>query len=129
MPSLSTIYKQIEREGARWGLFPVWRGDRVGVAQKVPVLDAMPGGVVVPRDDLQVITSLGEDSPMDAWSAILRLRVRRHERAFEKLVSEQRAAKRAAAQAVIDENKAEIKAYYTRRMLGPRIFSLPGLAR
>lgn len=129
MPSLSTIFRQIEREGARWGLVPVMRGDRVGIAQRVPEIEGAAGSLVVPRMGLHVITSLGEDAPMDAFSAILRSRVKRHERDFAKVCAEQRNARRALLQRDIDEEKADIKAHYKRRLSAPRIWSLPGLAR
>lgn len=129
MPSLSTIYKQIEREGARWGLVPVMRGDRVGVAQLVHEIEGAAGSLVVPRMGMQVITSLGEDAPMDAFSAILRSRVTRHARDFAKVCAEQREARRALLQRDIDEEKADIAAHYKRRQLAPRIWSMPGFAR
>lgn len=129
MPSLSTIFRQIEREGARWGLVPVMRGDRVGIAQQVPEIEGAAGSLVVPRMGLQVITSLGEDAPMDAFSAILRSRVKRHERDFAKVCAEQRRARHAILQRDIDEEKADIASHYKRRLSAPRIWSLPGLAR
>lgn len=129
MPSLSTIFRQIEREGARWGLVPVMRGDRVGVAELIPTIEGAAGSLVVPRMEPRVITSLGEDAPMDAFSAILRSRVRRHEKAFAAVCDEQRRARHAIMQRDIDEEKADIKAHYKRRLLAPRIWSMPGLAR
>jgi hypothetical protein len=129
VPSLSTIFRQIEREGARWGLVPVMRGDRVAVAQLVPELQGAAGSLVVPVMGHQVITSLGEDAPMDAFSAILRSRVTRHARAFAAVCAEQRKARQALLQRGLDEERADIKAHYKRRLLAPRIWSMPGLAR
>lgn len=129
MPSLSTIYRQVEREGARWGLVPIMRGDRVGVAQLVPEVEGAKGSLVVPTMGRQIVTSLGEDAPMDAFSAILRSRVTRHARAFAAICAEQRAARQALLQREIDEEKADIAAHYKRRLLSPRIWSMPGLAR
>lgn len=87
MPSLATIFRQVEREGARWGLVPVMRGNRVGIAQKVSTIARhKEGATVTPGEQLEVFCSLGEDSPMDAFAAILRHRLGRQHADFMKMV-------------------------------------------
>lgn len=117
MPSLATIFRQVEREGARWGLVPIMRGNKVAVAQKVAAIPRhKPTATVTPGETYEVICSLDESSPMDAFAAILRHRLGRQHADFMKMVK-----KRLDRLKAIERREVEQRYEDMRRELDKRI--------
>lgn len=117
MPSLATIFRQVEREGARWGLVPVMRNGKVGVAQRVPSIPRhKPTSTVTLGETLEVICSLDENSPMDAFAAILRHRLGRQHADFMKMVRRRQERLKAAERRENEQRYEDL-----RRQLDQRI--------
>lgn len=103
MASLMTIFRQIEREGARWGLFPVLERDRVRVCEKVKELVTHgPRGLTSTRDAFRTVCSLNEQSGFDSFNSILAQRLKREHHDFMKMVITRERRIKAQKQAEID---------------------------
>jgi hypothetical protein len=130
MASLAAIFRQVEREGARWGLVPIMRDGKVAVAEMVSEIATRPAGsVVAPSRAPRVICSLDENSPMDAFSMILRNRIQRHNHDFAKLVLASRAKQARRDMAELEDRKRDLRAQWERRIIRGRITSMPAIAR
>lgn len=123
--SLMSIYNQVNREGARWGLVALWRDNKVAVAEKVTELPKRDSDhVVTPVVGYRVICSLDESSPMDAFAMILRHRIKRHEHDFAALVRAQEDKKRAQRQAEIDLRARDFRAAWEARLIKQRLTTI-----
>lgn len=128
MASLMTIYRQVEREGGRWGLYPVMRDGKISVCEMVHEIPPRSSDVsVMPHKSPRVVASLDENSGMDAFSAILRHRISRHVHDFSALVFASRARARAEEQKRIDDQRAQFRAWLHRSR--GRIISVGGMRR
>ena len=116
MASLSTIFRQVEREGARWGLFPVLRDGCVKVCERVAELDEQPGHPAILTHTMRPVLSLNEHSPMDAFSGLLRHRLQRHQYDLAAMAKKRQERDRAALEADIALRKGDIARQHKRRL-------------
>ncbi len=127
MASLRTIFRQIEREGARFGLFPVMRDGKVSVCERVREIDIKRGSdrlthvVEAPR----VVCSLDETSPMDAWASILKRRLSRHQHDYMKMVRAHWRRQREQGERTMGDLKRDIKARVFSKIVRGRQLFLP----
>ena len=110
MASLMAIFRQVAREGARWGLVPVLRRDlgKVQVCEMVSE-QTTNGGITCPVKRPRPIMSLDESSPMDAWSMVLMHRLRREHHDFMKLVRNRQDRLKREQQAEIAQRGADLR--------------------
>jgi len=107
--SLAEVERQIRREGARHGLYPLRQGDKVFVAQKAlsRCEGRVVGGVI---EELEPICSVNMAAPLgNVW----RSKKRRHEYDMARLYTEARlrreAAKRREVEAAFSDRAAELR--------------------
>ena len=127
MASLRTIFRQIEREGARFGLFPLMRDGKVSVCEMVHELP--PGGrvdrLVQPHKAPRVVCSLDETSPMDSWASIVARCLSRHQHDYMKMVRKHWRRQSEEGQRKLDDMKRDIKARLFSKLVRGRVMSLP----
>lgn len=127
MASLRTIFRQIEREGARFGLFPLMREGKVSVCERV--LEHAPHGradrLVQPARRDRVVCSFDETSPMDAWASVLARRFSRHQHDFMRMVKKRARRLHAEQQRTVEDMKRDIRARLFSRVVRQRVMSLP----
>lgn len=125
MASLAAIFKQVEREGRRWGLVPVLRDGKVAVAEMLSEIPPVgPGRCVVPEKGPRVICSLDENSPMDAFALILSQRVKRHQHDFMRMVKARQDRIYAEQRAEADLRRKDLRAQLMARVVrGRQIFT------
>ncbi len=110
MASLAAIYKQVAREGARWGLVPVLRDGCVKVCELVAEVSPRPQGcTTIPHKEPRVICSLNEESGLDGWSSVLLHRLKREHHDFMKLVRNRQARLKATQQAELDLRRKDLR--------------------
>ncbi len=110
MASLATIKRQVDREGARWGLVGVIRDGSVKVCEMVAELPRRPRGATIVVDKVpRVVCSLDESSPLDAFASVLRHRLRREHHDFMKLVRNRQMRMRRDAQRDIDLRRIDLR--------------------
>jgi len=106
IPSERTKKRIIEREGARWGLVPMFLDDgRCLVAEKIPVFIPGPGVSyvdVLVRD----ITAISNSYP---WGKFLWTRKRKGEREFYARVEMAKAARKKEREWRIEDTKAAMR--------------------
>lgn len=125
MASLATIFRQVAREGARWGLVPVMRNGKVAVCEMVYELPQRRNDCpVIPRKTPRVVCSLDETSGLDAFAAILAHRLRREHHDFMKLVRKRRERLAAEAQREADLRRKDLRAKLETLLIRRRIMSV-----
>lgn len=130
MASLATIFRQVEREGPRWGLFPVMRDGKVSVCELVYELPERPRGCfVIPRKTPRVVCSLDESSGLDGFSAVLMHRLHRQHHDFMKLVNRRRDRLRAIEMRELQLRRRDLRAKIEAAAIRRRIMSLPAIGR
>lgn len=126
MASLATIYKQVEREGARWGLFPVIKDGRVKICEMVFELPPHSrGSTTVPHRSPRVVCSLDEQSPLDAFAMVLRHRLQRQHHDFMRMVRARAARLRAMQMREMEDRRRDLRARIERKVIRGQIMSLP----
>lgn len=126
MASLATIFRQVARQGARWGLFPILRDGRVAVAEMVSERPRHRSGQMVkPHRAPRVICSLDEDSALDAFSMILKFRAQRHHHDFMKIVVASQAKKKAAEARELDQRRKDLRKAIESRVTRGRLMFTP----
>lgn len=130
MASLQAIYRQVEREGKRWGLVPIMRDGKVAVAEMVWELPRRDSNhVVAPVKAPRVICSFDESSPMDAFAILLRNRASRHRHDFMKLVRARQERLAAEQMAEIQQRRKDLRAEFEKRAIRGRIMFGGGARR
>lgn len=125
MASLATIFRQVEREGRRWGLVPVMRADSVAVCEMVDEIPTRAkGSTVIPTKTPRVVCSLSPSSGMDAFASVLMHRLRREHHDFMKLVRKRQDRLRAAEQAKADDRRKDLRASLEKLLIRRRIMSV-----
>lgn len=110
MASLAAIFRQVEREGARWGLVPVMRDGCVKVCEMVAEIPQQaPGKITIPVKVPRVVCSLDENSPLDAFAAVLLHRLKREHHDFMKLVRARQERLRRQGQAELDLRRRDLR--------------------
>lgn len=110
MASLAAIKKQVDREGARWGLSAVIRDGCVKVCEMVAEMQPCTnGGIHHPIKVPRYVCSLDESSPLDAWSSVLMHRMKREHFDFMKLVRARRDRLRKEAQTELDLRRSDLR--------------------
>lgn len=129
--SLASIFRQVEREGRRWGLFPILRDGKVAVAEMVYELPKHQDGATVrPQKTPRVICSFDEDSAMDAFSMVLRFRAQRHHHDFMKIVMASQRKKHEAEQRIVDQRRKDLRKAIESRVIRQRLMFTPaGMSR
>jgi uncharacterized small protein (DUF1192 family) len=122
MASVSAIVRQIEREGLRWGLFPLVRDGKVFVAERIPVAYCEPGhGLGYVDHKLRAICSIDEEN---TFANVLRNRIERCEADLAERAAERDAAL-AREQAAGEEARSHTYRGDIKRLRRGRIMSLP----
>lgn len=122
------MYDQIEEQGAEWGLVPVWRGNRVGVAEVVAEIDPRPAGrPQVQNEGRAVLASFGEDAPMDAFAILLARRKHRSQHNFAALVKKRDDRLKREREQVMADMKRDIVAKYRAKYERSRTLFGPGI--
>lgn len=125
MASLATIFRQVEREGRRWGLVPVIRDGQVKVCEMVAEIVARPPGcMVIPERIPRVVCSLDENSAMDAWSMVLQHRLKREHHDFMRMVRRRADRLAATARAEMDLRRKDLRSQIQSRVIQQRIMSI-----
>ncbi len=130
MASLAAIFRQVKREGARWGLYPIMRAaeGKVAVAEMVNELPQRPHGcMVIPEKAPRVVASLDEDSGMDAFSAILRHRLTRFQHDFVAMIMKRQRREKEEAEAELRSRREQFRAFLRRS--NNRVISVGGIRR
>lgn len=129
MASLMTIFRQVEREGRRWGLVPMMRDGKVSVCELVDeMVPCQEGGIVKTQKGMAVVASLDENSPADAFCSILLHRVQRHHRDFMKMVAIREEREREAANREMEERRRDMRAHWRAKFIRSRTLFVPGSA-
>ncbi len=124
MASLAAIFRQVAREGARWGLVPVLHADCVKVCEMVWELPPRPKGTaVIPRQVPRVVCSLDETSGLDGFSSVLLHRLKREHHDFMKMVRTRQNRLRAEAQAELSLRQADLRRKLAAMQSGRMIFT------
>ena len=114
MASLATIFKQVAREGARWGLFPLMRDGKVKVCERVAELPLRENAPKIVEYAPRVVASLDENSGLDALSAILLHRISRFRHDFAAQMIRAQSQRQAAEQQVVDDRRKQFRAFLKR---------------
>jgi hypothetical protein len=122
--SLATIFRQVEREGARWGLVPVMRDGKVAVCELVSELHSRPGTPVIPHKAPRVVCSLDEKSGLDAFAAVLAHRLRREHHDFMRLVRKRQDRLAAEARREMETRRRDLRAKLETLLIRRRIMSV-----
>lgn len=110
MASLAAIKRQVDREGARWGLVGVIRDGCVKVCELVSEVSARPaGGTTIPHKVPRVVCSLDENSPLDAFAGVLLHRLKREHHDFMRLVRNRNDRLRREEQANADLRRKDMR--------------------
>lgn len=127
MASLATILRNIEREGPRWGLTGKIVDGKVKVCERVWEIPARARGAsTIPVQVERVVCSLDEDSPLDAFTAVLRHRLQRHHHNFARMVQKRRARLQAIVMRELNQRRADFRRRMEREVIRGRIMSVPG---
>lgn len=126
MASLATIFRQVEREGRKWGLVPLLRDGCVKVCEMVAEMrqHSIDCPVVIVKTP-RVICSLNESSPVDAFAAILRSRRTRHNADILTSWNQRLRREREAAMRDAEQRQADFRAKWERLIIRQQIRSLP----
>lgn len=126
MASLATIFRQVAREGRKWGLTPIIRDGKVKVCEMVATItqrsaDSPVVVVKVPR----VVCSLDGDSPLDAFAAVLRSRARRHQHDVMAMWNQRLARERADGERALADRRRDFREKFERLIIRRQVMSLP----
>lgn len=111
MASLAAIKRQVDRDGARWGLVAVIRDGAVKVCEVVSEITrpARDGTMQIPTKSQRVVCSLDESSSLDAFAMVLAHRLRREHMDFMKMVNRRRDRLRAEALKDIEARRRDLR--------------------
>lgn len=112
MNSLADIYRQVQREGLKWGLFPVMAEDRVKVCEKVKVFTRRKGHPTCVEWKTAVVMSLRPSSPPDAFSRILAQRMTRDRKHYLDSVKNFESSRKAKITSETDDRIADFYSTY-----------------
>ncbi len=114
MASLGTIFKQVEREGRRWGLFPVMKDGKVKVCENVYELPTRKDAPKIPQLSARTVCSLDENSPLDAFNAVLVHRMKRHAQDYHRQMMDSQLRKKAEEQAAVNDQRKQFRNFLAR---------------
>lgn len=114
MASLATIFRQVEREGRPYGLFPIYKDGKVKVCERAAQLPQRKDAPKIVEYAPAVVASLDETSALDAWSAVLMKRLSQFSGSMFSRALKAKADERAREQKAVDDNRKAFRAWLKR---------------